>query len=80
MVIAPLGSPATQQDQTHLHLDRELHMAQSLPHLTRERFLAVILSDDLVFTPEEFAHLKECFERWCESMEEAGRRFEESEV
>ena len=53
-------------------------MAQSLPHVPKERLLAVAISDDLLVTPEEFAHLnecKECLERWQECLEEAERHF-----
>ena len=57
-------------------------MAHSLRHVPKERLLALAISDDLLLTPEEFAHLKECkdcFDRWQESVEEAGRRLEQDE-
>jgi hypothetical protein len=56
--------------------------SHSLSHVPKERLLAVAISDDLLLTPEEFAHLngcKECFERWRECTEEAGRRLEEED-
>jgi hypothetical protein len=55
-------------------------MSQSLPHVPKERLLAVAISDDLLLTPEEFAHLnecKKCLERWQECVEEAGRHFKQ---
>jgi hypothetical protein len=56
--------------------------SHSLPHVPKDRLLAVVISDDLLLTPEEFAHLtecKECLERWRECMEEAGRRLEQDD-
>jgi hypothetical protein len=47
--------------------------------IAAERLLAVALADDLLLTPEEFAHLKacrDCFEGWSESIAESGRRLE----
>jgi hypothetical protein len=54
-------------------------MVDSLPHVASERLLAVAISNDLLLTAEEFAHLNECnecSERWRECMKEAGRQFE----
>ena len=46
-------------------------MAHSPPHVPRERLLAVAMSDDLLLTPEEFAHLNECKESF--ELDETGR-------
>jgi hypothetical protein len=50
------------------------------PCVASERLLAVAMSNDLLFTAEEFVHLeecKDCFERWQECVAQAGRHFEQ---
>jgi hypothetical protein len=50
------------------------------PCIASERLLAVAMSNDLLFTVEEFAHLekcKDCFARWQKSVEDAGRHLEQ---
>ena len=51
-----------------------------MPHIAQARLLAIAMSDDLLFSPEEFAHLKECkdcIERWYECIAEVGRQLEQ---
>ena len=53
---------------------------QRMPHIAQARLLAIAMSDDLLFNPEEFAHLKECkdcIERWYECIAEVGRQLEQ---
>ena len=47
-----------------------------------ERLFAVAMENDVLFTPEEFNHLKgcrDCLEGWADSIAESGRRLEEQD-
>jgi len=51
-----------------------------MPCISPERLRAVAVDDELLFTPEEFNHMKTCpycFYRWEKYIRESERRLEE---